>query len=129
MRERKPGAAAALKYEGGIRQGAEYALHRVLDGKDEARRKLPQLFAGIHQGWGIRQEPEAGHEGVELLLPVRGIVFLHRRHGVGHPPEHAVGVLGNVTLLVLDEVPSPEDFLSVFSKFHGEIISKQALFG
>ena len=66
----KAGAAAGLVDQGGIAQGAENALHAVLDRQHEAGRQLPQAPAGIHQGRGVGQEFELGHQLVEGLLDV-----------------------------------------------------------
>jgi hypothetical protein len=49
-REREPRSAAGLVDDRGVAHRAEYRVHRVGYGKDEAGRELLQLSACVHQG-------------------------------------------------------------------------------
>ena len=88
---------------------------RVVDGKHEARRQLPQGPARVHERGGVGLEPARGHELVEAPRHlfdsrVRGPVLLVLiRDDPGNAPEHRLRLLRRLAGLVLLQVAPGKD--------------------
>ena len=126
-REAEAGAAARLVHEG-------HGLERVVDAapavgqgvfhrQHEARGELAQGTAGIHQRGRVRLEAAVDHQVVELPrdLPHRGlggaVVGVHVGDGLGHAPEHRLGTLDGLALLVLLQIPLGQHDARVLREF------------
>ena len=111
--EAEAGAAAGLVDEGGVFHGVEDLHHAVADGQDKAGGKLAQGPAGVHQGGGIGQKAQAGHQlekfigqapdaGLLAVFPVGG------GHRVSHPAEHLLHRLHRLAVFVLCQITALE---------------------
>ncbi|MBA7581142.1 hypothetical protein ES708_23044 [subsurface metagenome] len=120
MAEGKAGAAAALMDEGGVLYRVEDRLHGITDGNDKAGRKLPQLPPGIHQGGGVGQEFQVGHELVEFVFPglnvgLGVIAKLSGGYSLSHAVQHLLRSLDHLTLFISLEIAFLQDTKSVFA--------------
>ena len=119
--EAEPGTATRLMHQRRILQRAEDRIHGVLDRQDEAGRELLQLAPGVHEGRGVGQELEAGHQLEELLdhgvdVGRRVVGQLGLGDVLGHPGEHVGGRLEGQALLVAYQVALLEDLQSARRK-------------
>src|SRR5919112_3158851 len=126
-REAEARAAAALVDDRLVLEGVVDAVYGVLDRQHEARGKLLQLPARVHEGRRVRHEPPAEHHLEEpllrLLVEPLGLLALFEtefalRDVRRNPQEHLDGLLCRLALLVLFEVALPENGARVLGEFY-----------
>src|SRR5919112_2593220 len=126
-REPEARAPTALVDDGLVLEGVVDAVYGVLDRQHEARGKLLQLPARVHEGRRVRHEPPAEHHLEEpllrLLVEPLGLLALFEtefalRDVRRNPQEHLDGLLCRLALLVLFEVALPENGARVLGEFY-----------
>ena len=129
--EGKTGAAAGLVDQGGVLDGVEDVLHGVLHRKHEAGRELSQRTAGVHEGGGVGEKVQAGHQVIKEFGRGRHIgLGVEARIGCGdrvrHPVKKLVHRLNRLSVLVTDQIAPLQDGAGIFGNGH---ISRSSFVG
>ncbi len=105
-----------------ISQCIEDAIHAVFHRQDKTGGQLSQATTGIHQGRGIWQKFKLGHHLVKNILHfpdtlLLGVVFFFSFGNVmGHPSEHLLRGLDDVTMAVFLKISSSQDSSGVIGE-------------
>ena len=111
-------------YQGGISQGAKDAFHAVFNRQNETGGQLTQPAAGIHQGRGVGQKFEIGHDLVKDLFDfldsffVAAVVCFSFGNVAGHPAEHFFRRFDNFAVAVLFKVSSAQNPSGIIGKIY-----------
>ena len=125
--EREAGAAPRFVNQGGLLDRLKNGLHAVGHRQHEAGGQLAERPARVHQGRGVGQEFQAGHQAIELLLHRSqidaGFVGLVRRgNGFGHPAEQLLHRFGGPALVVTDQIAALQHRAGILRNFHSGIL-------
>ena len=103
---------------GRIVQGSEDGLHAVFHRQNEAGRQLTEAPAGIHQGGGIGEKAEFGHEIVEGVFHLPGLFFSAEGQFclgdvAGDPAKHLVRCFDDLAAGVLFQIAAVKNGFGV----------------